>query len=194
MSLIIVHRFLQSFLLPPFNSIIIIVIGLIFRCFRKSFGKWLILFGCTTLYLQSTPIFAYSLNKSLELPKASEQQIKEADAIIVLGGGVKFSNTYHNKLEAGPSTLIRTHYAAVLAHKYPDKIIIASGGYTSKIVYEGSVIKDTLINDYKVTNEIIVEHQSRNTDENAKYSAEILENLGIKKARENPAFYLKSIT
>jgi uncharacterized SAM-binding protein YcdF (DUF218 family) len=193
MTLIIVHRLLQSFLLPPLNSILIIVFGL---CLAKKYRwtrKIIISLGVLTFYIQSTPFFAYHLNKSIELPPLKDEQIKTAEAIVVLGGGLN-GHSYEYPVKAMPNTetLTRLNYTAYLAREYPNLPIITSGGYTGMHYTEGKVMRYTLITRYHVTNPISVEDSSRNTDENAKYVAKILQEKGIKKVVVvSQAYHLK---
>jgi uncharacterized SAM-binding protein YcdF (DUF218 family) len=190
MTLIIVHRLLQSLILPPLNSVIIILFGC---CFNKRTRKVIISIGILTFYIQSTPFFAYNLNKSLELPPLENLQMESVQAIVVLGGGVN-GHSYEYKVGATASseTLVRLRYTAYLANKYPDLLIVTSGGYTGGRYTEGKVMRYILINSFHVSNPILVEDSSKNTDENAKYVAKMLKMLGITKvALVSQAFHLK---
>jgi uncharacterized SAM-binding protein YcdF (DUF218 family) len=193
MTLIIVHRLLQSLILPPLNSILIILFGLCLIREFKRFGKIIIFLGILTFYIQSIPFFAYYLNKSLELPAIKEEQLKTVQAIVVLGGGVNgHGYEYPFKVVPNTETLTRLNYAAYLAHQYPDLPIITSGGYTGGRYTEGKVMRYTLQNSFFVTNPIYVEDSSRNTDENAKYVAKILQEKGLTKvAVVSQAYHLR---
>lgn len=182
MTLVIVHRLLQSLILPPLNSILIILFGFFLIKKHARIRKLIIVIGIFTLYIQSTPFFAYNLNRSLELPPLNEEDLKTAQAIVVLGGGVNaHSYEYSVGAVASSDTLVRVNYAAYLARKYPNLPIITSGGYTGVRYTEGKVMRYTLLNNYYVTNPILVEDSSRNTDENAKYVAKMLQELKITK-------------
>lgn len=175
MSLIIVHRLLQSFILPPLNSMLILFAGIWWSEKSKATGRILLILGILTLYIQSTPFFAHQINKVLEVPPVKNEQMKNAQAIVVLGGGVNSNSfEYPSGAVANTSTLIRLNYTAYLARKYPDLPIITSGGYNGMRYTEGKVMRDALLNNYGVTNDIWIEDSSRNTDENAKYVAKML--------------------
>ncbi|HLX52600.1 MAG TPA: YdcF family protein [Aquella sp.] len=193
MTLIIVHRLLQSLVLPPLNSVLIIVLGFCLLKKYRRISKLIIGFGILTFYIQATPYFAYRLNKSIELPPLKDEQIKTVQAIVVLGGGLN-AHSYEYPVKAIPNTetLTRLNYAAYLARQYPNLPIITSGGYTGTHYTEGKVMRYTLITSYHVTNPISVEDSSRNTDENAKYVAKILQEKGIKKvAVVSQAYHLR---
>ncbi len=179
MSLIIVHRLLQSLAFPPLNSILAMILGLlILRFFRKT-GFTILIIGILSLYIQSLPITAYILTKSRELPPLIAGQLKANDAIVVIGGGINGNGfEYESGVSVSRSTLIRLQYTAFLAKKHPKKLIVTSGGYTGKF-REGDVMKDVLINSFGVKNPILVENDSRNTKENAEFVAKLLLNKNI---------------
>ena len=193
MLLIIVHRFLEAFILPPLNSVIIMIIGYLIMRYRKRIGMSIIIIGIATLYIQSTPYFASYVNRSLEVSPFTSEQLKQAQAIVILGGGVKNSGLeYSHNVVPNTSTLVRINYAAHLARNYPDKLIITSGGYTSVKYSEANIMRNVLINNYHITNQIITENKSRNTDENAKYVAEILKPTNITRvAIVTQAYHMK---
>lgn len=175
MLLIVMHRLLQSFMLPPLNSLLILFAGLWWLQKRRQTGKILIGLGIITIYIQSTPFFASHINQLLEFPPLKNGQIKNAQAIVVLGGGINTNSfEYPSNTVPSPETLIRLNYAAYLAHKYPKLPIVTSGGYNGMYHTEGRVMRDILLNSYMVTNTIWMEEASRNTEENAKYTAKIL--------------------
>lgn len=183
MLLIFMHHLLQSFVLPPLNAFIIGLIGYITSQRYKNLGKCIIIFSLIFLYLQSTPIVAYYLNKSLELPPITQEQLQKSQAIIVLGGGVSGNGFEYPiaKATANTSTLIRLNYAAYLARMYPNKPLIVSGGYAGIRNTEAKVMKRILLNSYSINNnKIFIEDHSRNTDENAKYVAQMLKSMHIK--------------
>ena len=166
--LIIVQRLLLGLVYPPLNSIFIIVLGCFLVKKYKRIGKLIIIIGTSTLYVQSTPFFAYHLRKSIELPPVNDIQMKKAQAIVVLGAGIVLhSHVYGVDAVPGNETLTRLKYAAYLAHKYPNLLIVTSGGHEGIYYTEGEVMRDTLKNRYHVNNPILVETTSNNTDENA---------------------------
>lgn len=180
MLLIIVHRLLQSLLLPPLNALLFIILGLILTWWGKLLSRGLVIFGVLLLYIQSTPFVAYQLTKLVEIPPVTKAELKKSQAIVVLGGGIK-NTGYEYPIDAvsNSSTLVRLRYAAYLAHQYPTKLIVTSGGFTGRRYSEASVMRDTLINTFGVKNLILIENKSRNTDENAKFVAQILQPMHI---------------
>ena len=134
----------------------------------------IIIFGLLTLYIQSMPITAYMITRSQELPTLDISSLESSEAIVVLGGGLKNNSyEYESGVSVNRSTLARLLYTAYLAKIYPNKLVVTSGGYNGKI-REGDVMKRVLIDSFDVKNPILVEDNSRNTDENAKFVAKIL--------------------
>ena len=179
MLLIIVHRLLQSLVFPPFNSILIAISGLLILRFYRKTGTIIISVAVFLLYLQSIPVTAYILSKRYELPPLQMADLTTSDAIVILGGGINPNGfEYESGINVNRGTLIRLQYAASLAKLQPHKLIITSGGYTGKF-REANVMRNVLVNSFGVKNPIIVEPNSRNTDENAKFVADILKPLHI---------------
>lgn len=175
MQLIIVHRLLQSILLPPLNAVLVILFGYLFTLAYKKTGKAIIFIGFFFLYVQATPFFSYHISKLIELPPVTAKALKNSQAIVVLGGGINSSSyEYPTGAVAKTGTLIRLDYTAYLSKQYPDKLIVCSGGYTGSKYTEASVMRDTLIATFDVKNPIMIEDRSRDTDENAKFVARML--------------------
>lgn len=140
----------------------------------RKIKQTLSIIGFISLYVQSTPIFAYNLATSIE-QKPISTNAPTPDAIVVLSGGVN-NNGYEYPIKAivNTDTLIRLRYAVYLAQKYPNATLILSGGYTGSRYKEAQVMKDTLDTMFNIENPIIVEDNSINTNENAKFTAKII--------------------
>ena len=180
MITILLHRLLQSFLLPPLNSLVIILLGVFFFKPQKRIGKIIMIFGCFSLYLQSTPYFAYQLNRLIAPATMKLSSLKHVQAIVLLGGGVNNNaNEYSVNAISGPDTFIRVRYAAYLAKKNPDLPIFTSGGAIDTKDSEASLMKKALVDEFDVENQIYLEPDSKTTSENAKYTSRLLQQYGI---------------
>ncbi len=181
MSLIFIHHLLQSLILPPLNAIILILIGISVLNKRSQIARWFIISGCILLYIQATPFFVYSISGFFEKPQISTAELEKSQAIIVLGGGVK-TNAYEypDKFSLNSYTIMRIQYASFLAKQYPTKLIILSGGIAApKNHSEAQIMKDSMLNNYNIKNQILIEEHSRNTNENAKNVSDMLKKLNI---------------
>ena len=180
LSLILIHRLLQSFFLPPLNGLLIIILGLIFLYWKKVTGKFFIIIGMMVIYLQATPFVANYMSKKIELESFNESEMPMVQAIIVLGGGINNNTSeYGVSAMANNSTFSRLRYTAYLAKQYPSKIIIVTGGALSYGDSEAKVMKRALINEFGVTNTIITEDRAVTTNENAKFVSHILQQYNI---------------
>lgn len=180
MITILLHRLLQSFLLPPLNSLIIILLGAFFFKPQKRIGKIIIIFGCLSLYIQSTPYFAYQLNRIIAPATIKPSSLKHVQAIVLLGGGVNNNaNEYSVNAISSPDTFVRIRYAAYLAKKNPDLPIFVSGGAIDTKDSEASLMKRALVDEFDVENQIYLEPDSKTTSENARYTSRLLQQYGI---------------
>jgi uncharacterized SAM-binding protein YcdF (DUF218 family) len=177
--MVFIHHLLQSFVLPPLNSVIIIIMGVGILKKKLDLGKIFILIGCITLYIQSTPFFVYTIAAILEQPTITKLELNKTQAFVVLGGGIR-TNAYEypEKFTPNSFTLMRLQYTAFLAKQYPNIPIIVSGGIASANNHsEAQIMKNTLQNNFNIINPILIEEKSRNTKENAKYVSQMLKEL-----------------
>ena len=182
MITIFLHRLFQSFVLPPLNSLIIIVLGAYFFKVHRTRAWVFILIGCLGMYIQATPYFAYKLNRWLAPQPMQISALKDVQAIVLLGGGVNtYAGEYSVNAVSNTDTFIRIRYAAFLAKKNPDLPIFVSGGAIDTNDSEASLMKRALQNEFEVENPIYLEPDSKTTSENAKYTARILLQYGISK-------------
>lgn len=182
MITIFLHRLLQSFLLPPLNSLIIILLGIIFFKMHRTKSYIILTIGCISLYLQATPYVAFHLNKLIAPIPMRLDELKNAEAIVVLGGGVNSkADEYSVSAISNTETFSRVRYAAYLAKKAPDLPIFVSGGTIDTKNSEASLMKLALQNEFDVENDIYLEPDSKTTKENARYTARLLQQYKISK-------------
>ena len=170
-------------MLPPGFNIVgaLLCLSLIKR--RRKTGVTLLLFFILSLYLLSLPWLARGLVSSLEIYPplsipAAEQS--EAQAIVVLGGGV-----YHAAPEYGADALAqgnlpRLRYAAHLVRATGLPLVVTGGRLVGEGVSEGELMRRFLEDELQV-NVARVEYQALNTAENAKLTKEILDEMGLVK-------------
>ncbi|MFA5702188.1 MAG: YdcF family protein [Advenella sp.] len=124
-------KIISSALLIPFNFIILFLISWFLLGSRfKKWGRALLLFCIVALTLASMPIVAKALVKSLyDEPVLSLSQARQAQAIIVLGGGVNHDQPEFGGSSAAASTLERIRYAAYLHWETGLPIQVSGGGW-----------------------------------------------------------------
>lgn len=107
----------------------------------------------------------------------------EAEAIVVLSGGLYKSDPTMPEDLPGPDTFLRVSYAAWLHHHWKPLPIVVSGGVTGKRrrVVLAEVMQRALVQQGVPPSMIWVEGRSQSTYENAAYSADILRAKGIRR-------------
>jgi len=173
------YSLLVALALPPLNLLLIGLLGLLLVEFKLRLGRRLLVLSLGGLWLFSTPIVASKLMESL-MPPPQVLTGKEADAIVILGGGrIKNSVEYGGDTEKN-YTLERLRYGAHLANTLKKPVLVTGGSVESNRIPEGELMRDILQNEFHVPVRW-VEDRSRNTRENAMFSAELLAKSGIKR-------------
>jgi uncharacterized SAM-binding protein YcdF (DUF218 family) len=171
-------KFLTAVILPPFSLILLAVAGLwVARRHPKS-GRSISFIALTLMTALSLPPVAGTLVRSLEwYPPLPLEELSKTQAIVILSAG-----NYRDAPEYGGDTvsrfgLERIRYGVYL-QRQTERPILVSGGTPSGGKPEAETMRDTIVNDFRghVT---WVENTSRDTAENALFSAAILRKAGI---------------
>lgn len=172
-------NFFAAFLLPPLNLLLIGAAGFWLLKRRRKLGRALIGFSLAGVWLLSTPIISAVLLDSLK-PAPVALTGREADAIVILGGG---SN--RNSLEFSGDTLNRfslerARYGAWLAKRLHKPVLVTGGAPEGGALSEGEIMRATLLDEFGVATKWLEPYAS-NTRENARNSADILHKAGIRR-------------
>jgi uncharacterized SAM-binding protein YcdF (DUF218 family) len=170
-----------GFVLPPGGLLLISLVGLVLLQRRRRLGLILIATGISTLFVLSMPIVAsalvgaFSSTEPLDLVAA-----RSAGAIVIPGGGVR-----RNAVEYGGDTLNRlslerVRYAARLARELRLPVLVTGGRQRDSSRSEADLMQDALQQEFSVPVKWS-ESRSRNTAENAVFTARILLPSGIRK-------------
>jgi len=170
-------NFIAALLLPPTSLVIVGLIGLVLLKSRRTLGQILIASSLISIWLLSTPLIAGRLLDSLKPPPVAFTG-KEADAIVILGGGRIQDSIEFNGDTLGRFTLERVRYGAWLAKKLHKPILVA-GGTPDGGMPEGEMMRASLEQEFAVKDVRWVEAASNNTRENARRSAHLLKDAGI---------------
>ncbi|MGC7589850.1 YdcF family protein [Bisgaard Taxon 46] len=173
-------KLITTILLPPFNVIILWVFAFLLSVFNyKKLSRSCAFLGFIILYLSSIPYVAQKLEDSLvtddNLTLADYQQ---AQAIVLLGGGIRDSKELYAKLTVNAIPLERVRYAAYLQKQTELPLLIS--GSSGAPQSEAEVAAIELREFFNVPTKWL-EPKARTTKENAIYSAEILKKEGINK-------------
>ncbi|MCG2635191.1 MAG: YdcF family protein [Gammaproteobacteria bacterium] len=169
-------RILGELLLPPAGPILLILLSLLLLLFRLRWSaRVLFLLGFASLIMVSLPPVSRILMDGLQRnPVIDLNQIPAGPrAVVVLGGGF-----YRHQLDYGghtvsSATLERLRYASRLA-RAAELPILVSGGRP-----EAALMTAALRQDFGVMPKW-QEDASRNTAENARFSAQLLREQGIR--------------
>lgn len=167
------------FLLPPGLLIVIAMMGFIVYSKWKSLGIFTIGLSLALLLALSVPLTSRQLTASLEsfteplYPDALDEVRKQAQAIVVLGGGRYADAPEYGSDTVNNITLERVRYGAHL-HKQTRLPVLVSGGTPhGENVPEAALMDKVLQRDYKITSKW-QESRSRNTLENAILTSQLL--------------------
>lgn len=140
--------------------------------------KKIIKYALLTIVCYYSIIFFTPLSNKLAEGLSVKPDLRKADVIIILSGGLTKSTK-----ELNSSTLSREIHGIILWRKRYAPHIIFSGGAVSPYHYEDSVYMAKLARDLGVPEEsIIIEKKSRSTHENAEESLSIMKKRGWRKA------------
>lgn len=134
------------------------------------------------LWAWAMPMLSHWLGSSIEqqYPHVSIAATPAAQALVVLGGGISPPSGGNSEVDLG-SAADRVWYAARLFHGGKAPMLILSGGYDPKRhAYSEARAMAAFLADLGVPAQaMVLEEQSRNTRQNAAYSAALLKARGI---------------
>lgn len=171
-------KLITAILLPPFNIILLWLFAfLLARLHYKKLSQVCAFLGFLILYLSSLPYVSQKLEDSLvNEDKLTLADYQQAQAIVLLGGGIRDSKELYGKLTISAIPLERVRYAAYLQKQTHLPLLItgSSGGPISEAQIAATELRDF----FHVPTQWL-EHHARTTKENALYSAEMLKKEGI---------------
>ena len=164
-------------------NIILIAAGLVFL-YRKRLilAYTIIVVAVLSLLLLSLPPVSCFLTRSLEkYPSPDSDEISQAQAIVILGAGRDYRAPEFNAESClSSASLRRLSYGVYLNNKTGIPILVTGGKPYNEKKSEGELMDRALENIFR-KNAQWVENKSRNTRENALYSADILKADNIHK-------------
>ena len=168
---------ISSFLLPPFNLLIVAALGLLLWRRRPRIARFLLTFSIFFLWLLSTPYIAEMLLHQLETaPPAND--ISRAEAIVVLGGGTYFHPPEYSGDTVSEAGLQRLRYAAKLYRDSAKPILVSGGTPVGNALSEAKQMKRVLVEEFNIP-VAWTEDSSDNTRENALASRQLLQQSKI---------------
>ena len=182
---LIVTKTLPEMVMPLSLGVLCIVIGAAVVMSKPKSGRLLILMGVVILTVFSLPIVANQLIHSLEskYPTRQVENYPNADAIVLLGGGVSPPTpaTIYSQLSVSADRLLVTK-RLYDAGKAP--IILASGGTadTNSNVESEAAQTSLILQSWGVeVDDIVTEELSTNTRQNMQETIKLLGNASSKR-------------
>ncbi|MBW6391357.1 YdcF family protein [Billgrantia antri] len=172
---------LKILLLPPALNVWLVLLGL-WLSPKRFLGALLIVVGLLGLLLLATPMASHTLRQGLE-PYATptHSQLESAEAIVILGGGRDYDAPEFGWGDAPANPTWRRLAYGVHLHRQTELPLLVSGGRRhGEQAAEASLMTAALRDVFDVPVRWR-EEESRNTAENARFSAERLRADGIER-------------
>ena len=167
---------IKAFVLPPGAIVTGVTFGLVIKKFWPSVGKLLVLSSALFGGLLTLPLVAGGMASWAETApaiKPSELETIQAEAIVILAGGIDEHRYEYGNETVSIYTLQRVRYGAKLARTVNLPVLV-SGGSASEIgASEASYMAELLEREFGVAVKWR-EEQSKNTAQNAVLTHEIL--------------------
>lgn len=167
--------------MPPTLNIILILVGLVLLRRYKKLGLVFCLGGIVSLYLLATPFIADRLLAAIEVaPVLKVENIKGTDnaAIVVLGAGHVNNQPEYSGPWPDSNAIARLNYAAQL-HRLTSLPLLLTGGQPEHRDHAHAQVMADYLWKQMFIRASWLEQQSRTTEENARYSKQILAENGI---------------
>lgn len=170
---------IKSLLLPPTLNALLILMGLLLGA-RRLGGGLLIAVGLFGLLALSTPVASHALRQSLEIDAVpTQRQLQHSEAIVILGGGRDVEAPEFGWGDSPTNTTWRRLAYGVHLHRKSHLPILVSGGRVHGEAQAEAALMAAALNDVFEVRAHWLEGASRDTRENARYSADILREAGI---------------
>jgi uncharacterized SAM-binding protein YcdF (DUF218 family) len=170
-------QLLKNLVLPPTGPLLLSALGLLLLILRRERlgGAVLCGLGLAVLWALATPIAADSLVRwAQRYPALEPGRVGDAQAIVILASGVRVDAPEYGTSAPGATSLERLVYGARLARSTHLPVLISGSRF------ETASMGDFLRRDLGVTAQWL-ENRSRDTHQNAQFSAVILARAGVHK-------------
>ena len=169
-----------ALLIPPGLLILALAAGLAVLRRHPRTGRTLLVSATAGLYLLAMPITATFLLQQWEAPPLEAEQLKKAQAIVVLGGGKYAQAPEYGGDTVSAKGLVRLRYAAALQRRTGLPLLVSGGSPEGGTTDEAKTMRIALEQDFGVPVRWS-EDRSANTLENAQLTRKLLEREGIRR-------------
>jgi uncharacterized SAM-binding protein YcdF (DUF218 family) len=166
---------------PPVSLVLLGLLGLGLRRRRPAFGAALTAISLVGLLALSLPVTAYSLMTRLEPPPLADPAAAgDAQAIVILAGGIARGAVDWGGDTVGTFTLQRLRYGARLARRTKLPVLITGAAPQEGRPGEAAMMRDVLQQEFGVAVRWFDE-QARTTAGNAREAAALLRSAGVER-------------
>jgi uncharacterized SAM-binding protein YcdF (DUF218 family) len=171
----IARLIVTSLVLPPSGPIVVVGFGALVLRQWPRVGRAAILGGAAALWLSALPIVANALVTALGGARPLDMAAAgKADAIVILGGGVRSGAVEFGGDTLGRLTLERVRYGAFLARQTGLPVLVTGGAPEEGVRAEADLMREALQREFGVTVRW-ADDRARNTRENAERAARLLQ-------------------
>lgn len=167
-----------DFIVPPAGLILVCAVAAWLTLWSPRLGVSVSIVAANLLLLASLPGIATRMLQDVEVTAAAKTDFSAAQAIVVLGGGVRRGDGDKLPDTLGPWSLERLDYAAHAYRRLHLKVAVTGGMPHGAHTAEATLMKAVLEGDFTVPVKW-VENRARNTFENALYTKKLLQPDGI---------------
>lgn len=173
-------KLITAMILPPFNILILWGLALILAKFNlKNLSRICTALGIVLLYVLSIPFTAQTLkDRLITEDHLSLDDYKQAQAIVLLGGGLRDSKELYAPLASTAIQLERLRYAAYLQKETNLPLLITGASPTGAV--EAKIAANELQTFFNIPTKWI-EPKALTTEENAHFTQQMLLSEHIQK-------------
>ena len=175
-----VKAVIKALVLPPTGPLLASAVGFVLWTRHPRLGRILAVGGIAVLFLLSIPVVANALQRALVAsPPLNLAEAASAQAIVILGGGIRRGAVEYGGDTLGRLTLERVRYGARVARLMNLPVLVAGGSVYGGAT-EASLMRSALEDEFGVP-VTWAEAHSRTTHENARFSSQMLRDAGVER-------------
>jgi uncharacterized SAM-binding protein YcdF (DUF218 family) len=167
-----------GFLTPPAVLIVLCLVGGFLALVWRGFGVVVVILSAAALFLLATPVASSWLLERVEVGLPQAPDLSGGRAIVVLGGDIHLGDGKAVPDSLGPQSLERVLYAAQAYRSLHLPVAVSGGPVLGSDATVGGLMKAALEQDFGVP-VTWTEDRSRTTQENALFTARLLQAEGI---------------
>lgn len=180
-----IRYILKQLILPPGGLLLLVLLGWWLRRRAPRVAALCVALGLGGLWAMSMPVTVQSVARLLETVPALAAEdwsdlAQQADAIVVLGGGRQAADQAWGMEQPAPPAVERLRYAARLAKASGLPVLLSGGSPYAQAYSEAALGEVLMTRDFGVPVRWL-ESRSRNTWENALFSAELLQQAKLRR-------------